>query len=30
LITLVGRYHIALAEAILRGDYRPLNGSRAQ
>jgi hypothetical protein len=26
-INLVGRYHIALAEAILRGDYRPLNSA---
>ena len=26
-ITLVGRYHIASAEAILRGDYRPLKGT---
>jgi TnpA family transposase len=25
-INLVGRYHIALAEAILRGEYRPLKG----
>jgi hypothetical protein len=26
-INLVGRYHIALAEAILHGDYRPLNSA---
>ena len=26
-ITLVGRYHVALAEAILRGDYRPLKAT---
>ena len=26
-LTLVGRYHIASAEAILRGDYRPLKGT---
>ncbi len=27
-INLVGRYHITLAEAILRGEYRPLKSPR--
>ena len=29
-INLVGRYHITLAEAILRGEYRPLKSPRAR